>query len=255
MKLTMICWELKKNSPSFEYVDRVRSQITNFIDNADAITVTTPNLASKFDSNKTTIIHNYYVNTVFNVKKDIKRDGKLKLGYYGTLTHSKDLFLIKDVILKLKEKYDFDFEVIGGFNAEDDVCEDWYDAVELPLNNMCFEVFMPWLSKVANWDVALVPLENSKFNLGKSELKYIELAVLGIPGVYSDMPVYNTVVKNGVSGLLATDTKDWILKIEELLSDISLRENIRKNALNDVLENYSLDEVVNKWDDLFSKLI
>ena len=177
------------------------------------------------------------------------------MGYYGTLTHSKDLFLIKDVILKLKEKYDFDFEVIGGFNAEDDVCEDWYDAVELPLNNMCFEVFMPWLSKVANWDVALVPLENSKFNLGKSELKYIELAVLGIPGVYSDMPVYNTVVKNGVSGLLATDTKDWILKIEELLSDISLRENIRKNALNDVLENYSLDEVVNKWDDLFSKLI
>lgn len=246
---------VEKNSPSFEYVDRVRSQITNFIDNADAITVTTPNLASKFDSNKTTIIHNYYVNTVFNVKKDIKRDGKLKLGYYGTLTHSKDLFLIKDVILKLKEKYDFDFEVIGGFNAEDDVCEDWYAAVELPLNNMCFEVFMPWLSKVANWDVALVPLENSKFNLGKSELKYIELAVLGIPGVYSDMPVYNTVVKNGVSGLLATDTKDWILKIEELLSDISLRENIRKNALNDVLENYSLDEVVNKWDDLFSKLI
>lgn len=246
---------VEKNSPSFEYVDRVRSQITNFIDNADAITVTTPNLASKFDSNKTTIIHNYYVNTVFNVKKDIKRDGKLKLGYYGTLTHSKDLFLIKDVILKLKENYDFDFEVIGGFNAEDDVCEDWYDAVELPLNNMCFEVFMPWLSKVANWDVALVPLENSKFNRGKSELKYIELAVLGIPGVYSDMPVYNTVVKNGVNGLLATDTKDWILKIEELLSDMSLRENIRKNALNDVLENYSLDEVVNKWDYLFSKLI
>ena len=69
------------------------------------------------------------------------------------------------------------------------------------------------------------------------------------------MPVYNTVVKNGVNGLLATDTKDWVLKIEELLSDISLRENIRKNALNDVLENYSLDEVVNKWDDLFSKLI
>ena len=69
------------------------------------------------------------------------------------------------------------------------------------------------------------------------------------------MPVYNTVVKNGVNGLLATDTKDWVLKIEELLSDISLRENTRKNALNDVLENYSLDEVVNKWDHLFSKLI
>ena len=196
-----------------------------------------------------------YVNTVFDVKKDIKRDGKLKLGYYGTLTHSKDLFLIKDVILKLKEKYDFDFEVIGGFNADDNICEDWYDAVELPSNNMCFEVFMPWLSKVANWDVALVPLENSKFNLGKSELKYIELAVLGIPGVYSDMPVYNDVVKDGVNGLLAKDTEEWVLKIEKLLLDLSLRESIRKNALEDVLKNYSLDDVVSMWDELFSKLI
>ena len=242
MKLTMICWVLKKT-------------VLLLNDNADAVTVTTPNLASKFDSDKTMIIHNYYVNTVFDVKKDIKRDGKLKLGYYGTLTHSKDLFLIKDVILKLKEKYDFDFEVIGGFNADDNICEDWYDAVELPSNNMCFEVFMPWLSKVANWDVALVPLENSKFNLGKSELKYIELAVLGIPGVYSDMPVYNDVVKDGVNGLLAKDTEEWVLKIEKLLLDLSLRESIRKNALEDVLKNYSLDDVVSMWDELFSKLI
>ncbi|WP_299524542.1 glycosyltransferase [uncultured Methanobrevibacter sp.] len=246
---------VEKNSPSFEYVDRVRNQITNFIDGADVITVTTPNLASKFDSNKTEIIHNYYVNTVFDVKKDIKHEGKLKLGYYGTLTHSKDLFLIKDVILNLKEKYDFDFEVIGGFNAEDNVSEDWYESIELPPNNMSFEVFMPWLSKVANWDIALVPLENSKFNLGKSELKYIELSVLGIPGVYSDMPVYNSVIKNGVNGLLAKDETQWILNIEKLISDVNLRQFICKNALDDVLENYSLDDVVNKWNELFSKLI
>ena len=246
---------VEKNSPSFEYVNRVKDQITNFIDNADAISVTTSNLASKFDLDKTVVIHNYYVDTVFDVKKDIKRGGKLKLGYYGTLTHSKDLFLIKDVILKLKEKFDFDFEIIGGFNADDNVSDEWYAAVELPPNNMSFEVFMPWLSKVANWDVALVPLENSKFNLGKSELKYIELAVLGIPGVYSDMPVYNSVVNDGVNGLLASDTKEWILKVEKLLLDITLRETLRNNALNDVLENYSLDEVVSKWDELFSKLI
>lgn len=246
---------VEKNSPSFEYVDRVRNQITNFINGADAITVTTPNLASKFDSNKTKIIHNYYVNTVFDIKKDIKKGGKLKLGYYGTLTHSKDLFLIKDVILRLKKSYDFDFEVIGGFNAEDNISEEWYDAIELPLNNMCFEVFMPWLSKVANWDIALVPLENSKFNLGKSELKYIELAVLGIPGIYSDMPVYSSVVENGVNGLLARDTEEWVHNIEKLISDEYLRQYIRKNALDDVLENYSLEEVVTKWDDLFSKLI
>ncbi len=244
---------VEENSPSFEYVDRVRGELINFIDNADAITVTTPNLASKFDLNKTVVIHNYYVDSVFKVKKDIKREGKLKLGYYGTLTHSKDLFLIKEAILELKKKYDFDFEVIGGFNAGD-FREDWYEEIELPLNNMNFEVFMGWLSKTANWDIGLVPLENSEFNLGKSELKYIELAILGVPGVFSDMPVYNSVVKDEVNGILASDSQ-WALKIEKLILNESLRENIRENALRDVLANYSLDEVVGKWDELLSLLV
>ncbi len=244
---------VEENSPSFEYVDRVRGELINFIGNADAITVTTPNLASKFDLDKTVVIHNYYVNTVFDVKKDIKREGKLKLGYYGTLTHSKDLFLIKKAILELKKKHDFDFEVIGGFNAGDN-CEDWYNSVELPPDNMNFEVFMKWLSKVANWDIGLVPLEDSEFNLGKSELKYIELAVLGMPGVFSDMAVYNSVVKDGVNGLLASDS-GWVLKVEKLILDESLRKSIRENALRDVLANYSLDEVVRKWDDLLNSLL
>ena len=69
------------------------------------------------------------------------------------------------------------------------------------------------------------------------------------------MPVYNSVVKDGVNGLLAKDTEEWVLKIEELLLDLSLRESIRKNALEDVLKNYSLDDVVSMWDELFSKLI
>ena len=69
------------------------------------------------------------------------------------------------------------------------------------------------------------------------------------------MPVYNGVVKDGVNGLLAKDTEEWVLKIEELLLDLSLRESIRKNALEDVLKNYSLDDVVSMWDELFSKLI
>ena len=103
--------------------------------------------------------------------------------------------------------------------------------------------------------MALFRRRRNPTDLGKSELKYIELAVLGIPGVYSDMPVYNDVVKDGINGLLAKDTEEWVLKIEELLLDLSLRENIRKNALEDVLKNYSLDDVVSMWDELFSKLI
>jgi len=244
---------VEKNSPSYEYVNRVSKSIERFIDASDVITVTTQALASKFDENKTVIIPNYYVNSVFDIKDDIKSEGKLKLGYYGTLTHSKDLFLLKNVILKLKEKYDFDFEIIGGFNDDDDVDEDWFKAVELPRDNMNFEKFMSWLSKTINWDIGLVPLEDSQFNQCKSELKFIELAILGLPGVYSDMCVYNTVVSDGVDGFLASSEEEWIEKVEKLILNESLRRNIRNNALNKVLSDYLIEDRINKWDMIFSK--
>lgn len=243
---------VEENSPSYEYVTRVSKSIEDFIDASDVITVSTPTLASKFDEDKVVVIPNYYVESVFDIKKDIKSEGSLKLGYYGTLTHSKDLLLIKDVIIKLKEKYDFDFEVIGGFNADDNVEEDWFKAVELPPNNMDFEKFMPWLSETVDWDIAVVPLEDSSFNQCKSELKFIELAVLAIPGVYSDMCVYDSVVEDGVNGFLANGDDEWIDKIEKLILDKSLRKNIRRNALDSVLSNYKMEDRVSLWDDILS---
>ena len=239
---------VEKNSPSYEYVNRVSNSIKNFIEDSEVITVTTPTLASKFDENKTVIISNYYVDSVLNIKEDIKTEGKLKLGYYGTLTHSKDLFLIKNVILRLKEKYDFDFEIIGGFNASDNVDESWFKAIDLPPNNMDFEKFMGWLSKTIDWDIALVPLEDSPFNQCKSELKFIELAVLGLPGVYSDMCVYNNVVTDGIDGFLAGNDIEWMEKIEMLILDNDLRKSVRNNALNKVLSDYLIEDRIEMWE-------
>ena len=245
---------VEENSPSYEYVNRVSESIKNFIDSSDIITVSTPILASKFDENKCIVISNYYVNSVYDIKEDIKTGGKLKLGYYGTLTHSKDLFLIKNVILKLKEKYNFDFEIIGGFNASDNVDENWFKSVDLPPNNMDFKKFMNWLSKTINWDIAVVPLEDSPFNQCKSELKFIELAVLGLPGVYSNMCVYNGVVKDGFNGFLASNEDEWIEKIEKLILDESLRRYIRQNALNKVLSDYRIEDRIEIWDKILQEL-
>ena len=244
---------VEENSPSYEYVNRVSKSIIDFIDASDVITVTTPTLASKFDENKVVIIPNYYVDSVLDIKDNIKTEGKLKLGFYGTLTHSKDLFLIKNVILKLKEKYDFDFEVIGGFNAEDNVDEDWFNSIQLPPNNMDFEKFMKWLPGAIDWDIAIVPLEDSPFNQCKSELKFIELAVLGLPGVYSDMCVYNTVVNDGINGFLASNEDEWIEKIEKLILDKDLRKTFRDNALNKVLADYGVENRVKIWEDVLLK--
>lgn len=252
---------VEENSPSFEYVDRVRSSIEKYIDSCDIVTVTTPALAGKFPNNNVCIIRNYYVDSVFQIKEGIKEEGPITLGYYGTLTHTKDLLLIKNSIIKLKklmkEDYGIDvrFEIIGGFNEGDEVDNSWFDVIALPSNPMNFANFMDWLSKTVNWDVGVVPLENSNFNKGKSELKYIELSVLGIAGVYSDMEVYNSVVHEPYNGLLAKTEEEWINQIKKLILDKNLRKNIRDNAIKDVVENYSISSRIQKWDMIFNKLI
>ena len=140
-------------------------------------------------------------------------------------------------------------------NEGDEVDNSWFDVIDLPPNPMNFANFMYWLSKTVNWDIGVVPLENSNFNKGKSELKYIELSVLGIPGVYSDMEVYNSVVHEPYNGLLAKTEEEWINQIKKLILNKNLRKSIRNNAIKDVVENYSISSRIQKWDMIFNKLI
>lgn len=244
---------VESNSPSFNYVEKYRSSTENFIENADIITVSTPILASRFNNKNIEIIKNYLVDFL-DIKNNIHNNDKIKVGYYGTLTHSKDIVILENVIKTLKKKYDFDFEIVGGFNQEDYIEDDWYKLVSLPDNNDDFEVFMKWFYNYANWDIGLVPLENSEFNSCKSELKFIELTAMGIPGVYSNVDVYNMVVEDGYNGLLAETEKDWVFKIESLINNIELRKKLQKNASKTVINNYLLKYRVKQWDRILSNL-
>lgn len=244
---------VEENSPSFSYVEKYRNSTEEFIENADVVTVSTPTLAAKFPDNNVKIIRNYLVDFL-TIKNNISDNKKIKLGYYGTLTHSKDIVLLKNVIKKLKESYDFDFEIVGGFNQEDYIEDDWYNLVPLPDNPDDFENFMKWLYDYVDWDIGLVPLEDSNFNSCKSELKFIELTAMGIPGIYSDINVYSSVVEDGYNGLLANGEKEWFLKIETLINNKKLRETLQKNAAKTVANNYLLEDRVKQWDNILFNL-
>ena len=244
---------VEPNSPSFNYVEKYREPTERFIDNADTVTVSTPTLASKFNNENVEIIRNYLVDFL-DIKNRIADNDRIKIGYYGTLTHSKDIALLENVIKKLKKKHDFDFEIVGGFNEEDYVENDWYNLVDLPKDHDDFKKFMEWFYEYADWDIGLVPLEDSEFNSCKSELKFIELTALGIPGVYSDVNVYNSVVEDGVNGLLAGDEEEWIMKIESMINDAELRRKLVENAAEKVNDSYSLKSRVIQWDKILSDL-
>ena len=245
--------EFKMDKTHFYYnsISNLKEHLKFLNEKSDILTVSTPILLERYNKRGSTVlIRNYCTPMSLPIKK-IKSQGIITIGYLGSRTHVRDLLLIKDAIISLKEKLQnndilIKFEVIGITNSADN----WYDEIKIPNGKGYFNEFMPWLKENAKWDIGVAPLEDTYFNKAKSELKYIEYTALGIPTVCTDIEAYNGVIKDGVNGFLAKNTEEWVEKLEKLVINKNLRKKIHNNALRDISTNYKLEDRVKQWDDL-----
>jgi glycosyltransferase involved in cell wall biosynthesis len=106
---------------------------------------------------------------------------------------------------------------------------------------------------VINWDIGVCPLLENEFNSGKSELKYIEYTSLGIPSIFSDVEPYKSIITDEYNGFLASTSEQWEKKLEKLITNKQLREEILNNTISDVEENYSLKNTVMQWEKILNK--
>ncbi len=89
--------------------------------------------------------------------------------------------------------------------------------------------------------VGLTLLEDTPFHRSKAPYPYVECASLGIPGIYSDMPVYSSSIKDGITGYLAPSTEEGLTEaLDRLLKDGTFRQKVRSEALQDVSCHHSL---------------
>lgn len=167
----------------------------------------------------------------------------VKIGYFsGSISHNENFELIKPAIKQLLTKYsNVQLHIVGILDIPKDmklfenqiVTHDYVDWDKLP-------------ALISEVDINLAPLVDSIFNRAKSEIKWIEAALVKVPTVASKIGAFSDMVIDGETGLLATDDQ-WFDKLEALVLSPELRQKLAESAYRAVLENCTLskkDEMV-----------
>ncbi|MFS0723241.1 glycosyltransferase [Paenibacillus sp. 1P07SE] len=102
--------------------------------------------------------------------------------------------------------------------------------------------------KHRSWDIGIAPLALHTFNNCKTNNKLREYSACGIPGLYSDSPVYRPWVRQGETGVLVPHTEDgWYKGLRELIEDPAMRQRIREQAEAQAREQFSLESCAAAW--------
>jgi glycosyltransferase involved in cell wall biosynthesis len=92
---------------------------------------------------------------------------------------------------------------------------------------------------LCTFDINMAPLELANpFCRAKSELKYFEAGILGIPTVASHTDEFGYAIENGKNGFLVSDQRELEACLFDVVNDPELRQRVGSSAREDVLLRY-----------------
>jgi glycosyltransferase involved in cell wall biosynthesis len=162
---------------------------------------------------------------------------RIVIGYMsGTRTHDKDFLEAADSIICLLEEFDnLEFWVQGYLQLDQR-----FSCFKDKIRHLPFGTMKDMFNTLGHIDIAIAPLEpTNPYCRAKSEIKYYEAALKGVPLVASRIDSFINTISHGDNGMLANGTKEWTFSIRSLVTDPDLRRNLGRNAKKDVLRNHT----------------
>lgn len=243
---------------------KIANNILEFLLLADGVIASTPILAEEYaETNKNVCVLKNCIDPddEFDCKKN--DTGKFRIGFIGSVTTNDDYIHIKDQIRQLDERGDITIVVLGikyqdgtiiSFMKED--YEFWNSLKNVEWHPYCHVTeYMHNLSQLA-LDLAIIPRKDSYFNRCKSNLKFLEMALLKIPVLAQGFPDGQSPYQGDVEPYLTIvqDNRDWYNKIVEIKDNYKTYTKLAKKAYNFVLKNYNIHTYADEWTDNIEKL-
>lgn len=259
------------NSPDF--ADAVRSsmyketmqRIRDMLECTQGVLASTDYLASQIRRiNKPVWVHrNAFSLEMLAISQEVlfqaailHAPGKIVIGYAsGTPTHNRDFEMIRPALKQVLRKYpQVELRIIGPLDPGGG-----WDGVDDRITRLKLVPWrrLPWL--LGEFDINLAPLVmDNPFAQSKSEIKYMEAAMVGVPTVASPTDAFTFAIHSRQNGFLATSQEEWVDSLSALVEDSELRKTMSKVALETVIAEYHpatrAKELINRLEEISQSL-
>ncbi|OEU63203.1 MAG: hypothetical protein BBJ57_11345 [Desulfobacterales bacterium PC51MH44] len=207
---------------------------------------TTPSLCEQLArvSNKSYLHRNALDSRILeyisNRSSRVKRDCITIFYGSGTKTHDADFEISAPSLLRILKTFPkVRLTILGFLNLPKEL-----DAYLDRIDRLGFLGCESYWEFLGNADINIAPLQPGIFSDCKSEIKWLEAAILKVPSVVSDTSTYREVVSDGKNGYIASTSQEWYEKIASLVVDLPLRQRMGENAYTSVRAAYKPESSV-----------
>lgn len=103
------------------------------------------------------------------------------------------------------------------------------------------------VEQLQSFDIGLMPLRDTPASRGKCAFKMIQYMAVGIPTVASPVGANTEVMSEGHTGFFATSAIEWEQRLDTLLNDVALREQMGCTARTRAESGYSLSRTLPRF--------
>jgi hypothetical protein len=173
--------------------------IARMLHHADTVWVSTPRLADALRDTRPTarptirVVPNGLDERLWGTPQvqSRPRPYPVRLLFMGSATHGGDWAIVAPAMARIVEAFGpaVSFDMIGVVGPV--TLPQWVNRVSPSHSGMAsYPGFVNWITHQPPWDIGIAPLADTAFNRGKSAIKALDYAALGLAVLASDVPAY-----------------------------------------------------------------